>query len=197
MDPENPHSTGEAGKRQFLGNLNTYSTVPEITIFQEYSTKITPEIMTEIGPIGFASIDGSHSYEDTKNDFELMAANLHKDGVMIVDDVFHPRYIEVVWALQEFIASQDKIVPWLVGGNKVFFAHADKAKELYDYMHGTAPFDMFFIKYRLFGCPVIVAATLEGKKIKRKVAYQVLQRYPRLYNFLKNSKIARAIFKFI
>lgn len=195
LDPENPHATGDSGKKRYLENLHKYSSVPEVTIFQEYSTKITPELLAEIGPIGFASIDGSHSYEDTKNDLELMAANLHKDGVIIVDDVFHQRYIEVVWALQEYVQSQDKIVPWLVGGNKVFFAHADKAKKLYDYIQTTAPFNMYFIKYRLFGCPVIVASTLEKAKVKRKVAYQVLQRYPRLYNVLKNSKIIRSIFK--
>lgn len=195
LDPDEPHATGEHGKKRFLENLDLYSIVPQVTIFQEYSTKLSAEMKKEIGNIGFASIDGSHSYEDTKNDLDIISEQLHPKGSIIIDDVFHKRYIEVVWALQEFIKSQDKIIPWLVGGNKVFLAYKDRAKELYEYVGKQAPFDIVFVNYRLFGVPVLVASSLEEKKLKRKLAYQVQQRNPKLYNYLKNNKLVRKIFK--
>lgn len=72
----------------------------------EFYNKLTPELIDEMN-IGFILIDGSHHYEDVKNDIELSINILKDDGIILFDD---NNITDVKKALDEFKINYSTII---------------------------------------------------------------------------------------
>jgi hypothetical protein len=76
---DNPFSMRQVNER-----LSTYS--DNVRLLKGYSTQTLPVLMSEGQIFDFIFIDGGHSYETVKYDFESSISMLAKDGIIFIDD---------------------------------------------------------------------------------------------------------------
>ena len=77
-------------------------------------------------------IDGNHSYDYVKNDLEKVLPFLHKDSILIMDDLTneHPDVTKIV---DEYLLGQYDFVPFLSSSREMFFHHmSHKADDFLD-----------------------------------------------------------------
>jgi predicted O-methyltransferase YrrM len=55
------------------------------------------------GPIRFWHVDGDHSRESLSADLDLAAATLHRQGLIVLDDMLHPGYPLLVVAVYQWL----------------------------------------------------------------------------------------------
>lgn len=113
--------SGEGSLRLFLRNVGTYTSLDPsaVAVHPKRSDALT-EVETTTGCRIF-HIDGGHLPKDVKNDLQVAIRALHRDGVVIVDDVFNSSWPGVAEGFFEFLRSDHtELVPLLIGGNKVF-----------------------------------------------------------------------------
>lgn len=65
-------------------------------------------------------IDGEHSRARAHGDLALADAALTDDGIICMDDFFHPRYVGVVWATFEYLRANPGLKLLMVGNNKAY-----------------------------------------------------------------------------
>jgi len=67
-------------------------------------------------------IDGDHSYEFVKNDVEKILPCLHKNSILIIDDLTK-ECPDVERVVDEFLLGQHDFVPFLSSSREMFFHH--------------------------------------------------------------------------
>jgi predicted O-methyltransferase YrrM len=55
------------------------------------------------GPVRFWHVDGDHSRESLSADLDLAAATLHRQGLIVLDDMLHPGYPLLVVAVYQWL----------------------------------------------------------------------------------------------
>jgi hypothetical protein len=81
-------------------------------------------------PVRLFSIDGGHTAEITRNDLSIAAEAIADDGVIILDDFFNEAWPGVATGTAQFLRDHpQRLVPFAILGNKVFFARTEAAAE--------------------------------------------------------------------
>ncbi len=75
------------------------------------------------GLVRMFSVDGGHTPEIVEHDMNTAADSLVEGGIAIGDDVFNSQWPGAVEGTLAFLDSNDRLVPFAVGYNKVLFTH--------------------------------------------------------------------------
>lgn len=82
------------------------------------------EIEERFGPFHFFSIDGGHTALHACSDFFTASALTSKDGIIIVDDIFHPDWPGVTEGIYLALARKSSpFVPLFLTRKKLFLCH--------------------------------------------------------------------------
>lgn len=126
---------GAGSKIYLLRNLETCG-IPEnsITLAAGNSMHLSASNFTSRGWPAFRllSVDGGHTLEVTLHDLMVASCLVRDGGLVVVDDFPNPTWIGVAEAMMHFSHAQDRLVPFLHGYNKVWFAtksHVQQYKE--------------------------------------------------------------------
>jgi hypothetical protein len=98
-----------------------------IRILKNSSEDVNPDdILSEVGPARFFSVDGGHWESIVKNDLRLSEKTLVKGGVIALDDYCRVEWPDVtagydIWRH----TTESNIVPFAAGSNKLFLCHAE------------------------------------------------------------------------
>ena len=72
---------------------------------------ISRDLREKLGdrPVRFVHIDGHHARECLASDLDLVEPVLHRDGIICIDDMFHPGYPMLTLGVFEFLARHPEI----------------------------------------------------------------------------------------
>lgn len=93
------------------------------------------------------SVDGGHSLDTTLHDLMVATCVLRDGGIVILDDVSHPDWIGVTEALVHFSHAQSRLVPFLMGFNKVWFTTASHVELYLDFVRKSSVFNCSTAKH--------------------------------------------------
>jgi hypothetical protein len=83
-------------------------------------------------PVRLFSIDGGHTADITRNDLSIAAEAIADDGVIILDDFFNEAWPGVSTGTAQFFRDYpQRLVPFAIMGNKVFFTRAQAVADTY------------------------------------------------------------------
>lgn len=136
----NVDKSGRGDLDVFLGNLKAYAGGIERlkTIGADSTTLGGDDLIAEAsGPLRFLSIDGGHLARIVRHDLATAAASLCEGGVVILDDFFNPEFPGVCEGTNQFFFYDNgragkKLVPFLVGMNKVYLTTEGYAEKYLD-----------------------------------------------------------------
>jgi len=119
--------SGLGNLKRFKANVERWASLDGVKIHQGDSTKVQTETLRELAgsDIRFFSVDGGHTEEIVLSDMRLAESVLADGGVVIADDVFNEHWPGVSVAIVRYLDEGGKLVPFLVGFNKMFLAHPD------------------------------------------------------------------------
>jgi hypothetical protein len=112
-------------------------------------------------PVRLFSIDGGHTADITRNDLSIAAEAIADDGVIILDDFFNEAWPGVSTGTAQFFRDNpQKLVPFAILGNKVFFTRAQAVADAFRQMLWQSKMMTEQLERKdseLFGHPVLVA----------------------------------------
>lgn len=120
----NLDSSGRGDVDIFRKNVERWSSLETVTIHTGDSTKLTPESLRGIAgtSIRLFSVDGGHTEAIVSSDMRVAEATLSEGGIVIADDIFNEQWPEVLIGTFAYLAGGGRLVPFIIGFNKVFFA---------------------------------------------------------------------------
>jgi hypothetical protein len=123
--------SGKGNLGVFQKNLAWFNIeLPAANIIQASSEDVTPkQILDQVGPVRFFSIDGGHWSAIVQNDLRLAEATIASGGVVALDDYCRAEWPDVTYGYtlwQE--ATESDIIPFAIGSNKLFLCRKDYAK---------------------------------------------------------------------
>ncbi len=134
----NRDASGKGDKDIFLGNVRAFGQVAELNVFAKSSQALTVE---DTGQCRFFHIDGGHWPAIVMSDLATADRALGPGGVIAVDDVFNPSWPGVGEGFYRYMAENPgRLVPILIGANKVFLARPDFAPTFRKYCTPPAEF---------------------------------------------------------
>lgn len=74
------------------------------------------------GPVRFWSVDGGHLYQHVENDLRLAERTLAPEGIIAADDFFNLRWVNVTFAIYDFIRKSTATIPFAITGKKLYLA---------------------------------------------------------------------------
>ena len=123
---ENVDRSGRGSRRAFVRNAARYGIERErlLAIEANSSDLSADDILHSCAgnPVIF-SVDGGHTEDCTYNDLCLAADTVAADGIVMLDDFFNKLFPEVCMGAMRFMSDRrGDLVPFCLGGGKVFFA---------------------------------------------------------------------------
>eukprot|EP00878_Enallax_costatus_P034461 GHUV01038210.1.p1 GENE.GHUV01038210.1~~GHUV01038210.1.p1 ORF type:complete len:169 (+),score=12.95 GHUV01038210.1:222-728(+) len=116
---------GYGSKHALLRNLEACG-IPKhsIRLAGGNSLHLTASNFTHWGLPAFRllSVDGGHTLETTLHDLMIASCIVRDGGLVVLDDFPHPTWIGVGEAVMHFANAQGRLVPFMHGYNKVWFA---------------------------------------------------------------------------
>lgn len=133
---ENIDNSGKGNLSFFKDNISKHTKgLDYLEIIKSDSTKINGKVLLDKFENSFRifSVDGGHTREITSHD--LLTANdalTKKGGVIILDDYFNEWWPGVSEGTNSFLTNENhSLVPFAIGGNKVFFTNDKEVAEKY------------------------------------------------------------------
>ena len=130
----NVDKSGRGERHIFLKNLEYFAKDKhKLRIIEEDSTQLYPDDIKNYvgGEVRLFSIDGGHTASITRQDLTTASNSICEGGIIILDDYFNSNWPGVSEGTNQFMLhdNEREIVPFVIGGNKVFLTtrgHADK-----------------------------------------------------------------------
>lgn len=139
-------------------------------------------IMSEAGaPVKLFSVDGGHTEEIVAHDMMTAAESICPGGIIIADDCFNESWPGVAAGMARFLRSQagPAIVPFAIGGNKVFLSAASHAETYRRHLAGTGIYCEFRVSSRFHGHEVLVYQFVpEAWEVFKRVLWCRLKNMP-------------------
>jgi hypothetical protein len=103
-------------KDRMFENMNFYEVSRRFQLFKNYEG-----LSSDVNGLKFASIhiDGEHTERAVKRDLEFAQENICDDGLIIVDDLFHPDFPGIPSAVYNFLRTED-FASFLITDKKMF-----------------------------------------------------------------------------
>ncbi|HEY9716037.1 MAG TPA: class I SAM-dependent methyltransferase [Trichormus sp.] len=158
MQELNTDRSGYGDRWQFVFNMKRWADGEARLLIKEMdsSTLSAADVLECLqGSVRLFSVDGGHTPELTKHDLETAAGCLADGGIIILDDYFNEKWPGVSEGTAHFFGEHREVVPFAVGGNKVFLTTAAFAPVYREYL---SKLDVGFRKEEktMFSSPVIV-----------------------------------------
>jgi hypothetical protein len=126
----NLDASGKGDLDVFMSNLARFHIdTSRIRVFKGSSEDVRQDdVLRQVGPVRFFSIDGGHWKSVVRNDLRLAERSLAAGGVIALDDYCRAEWPEVTagYTLWQEETESD-IVPFAVGSNKLFLCRRDFA----------------------------------------------------------------------
>ena len=193
----NVDHSGRGDLDSFINNLETYTrNIDRVKIIKEDSTRIGADDIKKAagGEIRLFSVDGGHLPHITEHDLHTASGAICEGGVIMLDDYFHEAWPGVSEGTTRFFFSNKnpRIVPFAIGGNKVFFTTKDYADRYIDYLlkYDIRTAKVLHGNKQLFSHPVIVYVFLTpGERFKAKLSQTFV------WKAMTNTRLGRFIKK--
>jgi hypothetical protein len=117
-----PYRELEFIKKEFIQKVKRLGLDSNIELLDDYNG-----IQREFDLV---HIDGEHTEEAVDKDLKFAKANISSDGLIIVDDIFHTKFIGVLSATFKHIHEGD-FVPFLITRQKMYMCREDKHEKFY------------------------------------------------------------------
>lgn len=112
-------------KNVFLDNLRTHNLQDRVQLEASYSSIIDNNF-------SLIHIDGIHSELAVINDLNFAMDNLSTRGLIVIDDIWHPKFPGIISAVMKVI-HLNKLSPFLVSRNKMYLCLPDDYQYFYNY----------------------------------------------------------------
>lgn len=135
----NLDESGRGDLAIFRRNLRRHAGgTDDVSIIEGDSTKLTVDdyVRAAGGQFRLFHVDGGHMAHMAKHDMEQAEGALAEGGVIVLDDYFHEQWPGVSDGTRELFAERPEmnLVPFAIGGNKVFFARRGWAERYRKYL---------------------------------------------------------------
>jgi hypothetical protein len=153
--------SGRGALKILRRNLRAHAgEIDRLVVLAGDSTKIdAARILSEAGaPIKLFSVDGGHTEEIVAHDMATAAESICPGGIIIADDCFNETWPGVAVGLARFLGrvAGSRVIPFAIGGNKVFLTTADHAAIYREHLESTSIYCEFRIASRFHGHQVLV-----------------------------------------
>jgi hypothetical protein len=136
----NVDKSGQGDLGIFSKNLETYAgETSKLKLISGDSTTLgAGDVMAAAGgPLRLFSIDGGHTRDIVRHDLTTAAGALREGGIVILDDYFNPEFPGVSEGANRYFLSDNgqaglKLVPFLIGSNKVYLTTGNHAERYMD-----------------------------------------------------------------
>ena len=177
---ENIDRSGLGDLRIFKSNLDNYATNNQnIEILSMNSLDLDKNFYRETSSKKFRlfSIDGGHHYKAVINDLKIAEEVIVEGGVVLLDDLLNPLWIEVVSAYSSYKLKGGKLVAFAITKDKLYLTNSKKHAEGYQ----EALINVFNSKLNFL--------------VKELFGDKVLTYYPRLLKNVINPENVKLFFK--
>ena len=177
---ENIDRSGLGDLRIFKSNLDNYATNNQnIEILSMNSLNLDKNFYRETSSKKFKlfSIDGGHHYKAVINDLKIAEEVIVDGGVVLLDDLLNPLWIEVVSAYSSYKLKGGKLVAFAITKDKLYLTNSKKHAEGYQ----EALINVFNSKFNFL--------------VKELFGDKVLTYYPRLLKNVINPENVKLFFK--
>jgi len=177
---ENIDRSGLGDLRTFKSNLDNYATNNQnIEILSMNSLNLDKNFYRETSSKKFKlfSIDGGHHYKAVINDLKIAEEVMVEGGVVLLDDLLNPLWIEVVSAYSSYKLKGGKLVAFAITKDKLYLTNSKKHAEGYQ----EALINVFNSKFNFL--------------VKELFGDKVLTYYPRLLKNVTNPENVKLFFK--
>ena len=177
---ENIDRSGLGDLRIFKSNLDNYATNNQnIEILSMNSLNLDKNFYREKSSKKFKlfSIDGGHHYKAVINDLKIAEEVIVDGGVVLLDDLLNPLWIEVVSAYSSYKLKGGKLVAFAITKDKLYLTNSKKHAEGYQ----EALINVFNSKFNFL--------------VKELFGDKVLTYYPRLLKNVTNPENVKLFFK--
>ncbi len=174
IDPHDTTSVGlidEYGAEDtfaaFTNNVRRAGVGERIRVVRATSREAAREVLTQ--PVHVLFVDGSHRYEDVKNDIELYFPSLARRSVVALND---PSREGVYRALRELVLNRRDLYDGFVGDNTLFFTRdADRVRRTGDRIAAARLRALLVLRYLGQRYDGIIPGWLRG--LSSTVAYRL------------------------
>ena len=185
----NKDKSGRGDRQKLELNLVRFGIELSRTIIDPRSSKaVTPaDIVTEVGPVRFFSIDGGHWKEIVVNDLCLAEHSIADHGIIALDDFHRPEWPEVSMGYFSWMPEKS-IVPFAIGFNKLYLCGANWAAPYETTLREDSFVRHFFKKDVMFKgrqIPIFQEYLLPEFSIRQRILANVRLFKPDLYLALK------------
>ncbi len=177
---ENIDRSGLGDLSIFKSNLDNYATNNQnIEILSMNSLNLDKNFYRETSSKKFKlfSIDGGHHYKAVINDLKIAEEVMVEGGVVLLDDLLNPLWIEVVSAYSSYKLKGGKLVAFAITKDKLYLTNSKKHAEGYQ----EALINVFNSKLNFL--------------VKELFGDKVLTYYPRLLKNVINPENVKLFFK--
>jgi len=177
---ENIDRSGLGDLRIFKSNLDNYATNNQnIEILSMNSLNLDKNFYRETSSKKFKlfSIDGGHHYKAVINDLKIAEEVIVDGGVVLLDDLLNPLWIEVVSAYSSYKLKGGKLVAFAITKDKLYLTNSKKHAEGYQ----EVLINVFNSKFNFL--------------VKELFGDKVLTYYPRLLKNVTNPENVKLFFK--
>ena len=177
---ENIDRSGLGDLSIFKSNLDNYATNNQnIEILSMNSLNLDKNFYRETSSKKFKlfSIDGGHHYKAVINDLKIAEEVIVDGGVVLLDDLLNPLWIEVVSAYSSYKLKGGKLVAFAITKDKLYLTNSKKHAEGYQ----EALINVFNSKFNFL--------------VKELFGDKVLTYYPRLLKNVTNPENVKLFFK--
>lgn len=178
LQEENVDHSGRGDERMFKANLKRWGIhLDEVLIIKENTLRLKHSIFNGMGKFRFFSIDGGHTKETVYNDLMLVSPCLVHGGIVVIDDYFNEAWPGVSEGVNLFFNKHpDKLYPFLIGGNKIFFTNDFYWSLIYknQFQHVNNNYKIK-INYLFSSSVYVVRSNLNNQSYKR-ILYRILLR---------------------
>lgn len=138
---------------------SSYSPQPGVMVVAGNSMTLTAANFSGHGFPAFRllSVDGGHTMEITLHDIMLASCVTMDGGIVILDDYIASNWIGVNEALMHFTYAQNRLIPFMMGLNKIYFTTASHAAKYLKYVESSKEFrcaDVHASRRTLAGNPI-------------------------------------------
>lgn len=154
---KNLDASGEGDFNTFKKNIEKHDIdFSLIQILKGSSEDVKPDdILEQVGPVRFFSVDGGHWKSIVQNDLILAEKTLSPEGVIALDDYCRAEWPDVTYGYATWQNdTKSDIIPFAAGSNKLYLCRKDYAQKYRAALENTLLRQYFTKSYNTDGAVI-------------------------------------------